>query len=111
MFKANVILKEAASSDDDGQPSTYVEEAVLKIAKNETWTYVMLSMSSRYMEERGRTSSTDFSFLLAGFNVSEGELNGRLKAQNVARKLVIAQAALWAYVALGQTATALLSNV
>ena len=84
---------------------TRVEEVTLKVAEGEAWTYVMLGMAQRHIvTERGGGAI----FESAGVDVSEGEMNGRLTAQNIARKLAVAQMALWGYVALGQTARALL---
>lgn len=110
MFKAELIENDSSRSFSDGEKMTYAKEATQKVANSEIWTYAMLSMASRVLEKRESSSATDVAFLPADIDVTEGELNGRLKAQNIARKFMIAQASLWTYVAVGQTATALLAS-
>ncbi len=87
-----------------------VDIAVSNVPQDEAWTYVMLSIASLEMSVRGRQRGDDVGFKSGGFNLSSGELNGRLATQNMARKCILAQITLWGYVGLEQTATALLAK-
>ncbi|PXF39756.1 hypothetical protein BWQ96_10542 [Gracilariopsis chorda] len=86
------------------------ELAAQKVQAEEAFTYMMLSLAMRNISGSVHFDNGGVGFESAGIDVCGGELNGRLKSQNVAYKLMIAQMALWTYVGLGETVTALLAR-
>eukprot|EP00177_Eucheuma_denticulatum_P002941 GFKZ01005287.1.p1 GENE.GFKZ01005287.1~~GFKZ01005287.1.p1 ORF type:complete len:644 (-),score=85.18 GFKZ01005287.1:285-2216(-) len=101
-------LQKIKGDGTEESPMTQVEEATVKVAEEEAWTFVMLALAREHTKSTERDD--EYVFESFGGDLPQGELNGRLKAQNMARKIVVAQIGLWTYVALGQTATALLSR-
>lgn len=89
---------------------TVLEEANDKVEGTEVFTYIMLCMASREIISNVVNPDGGVAFESAAVDAASGELNGRLKAQNMSRKVLMAQIGLWTYVALGQTASALLSR-
>lgn len=115
----SVVLRPVAiEKDADKPPSglgdetmTVAGESTTRIASDEAFTYIMLSAASHeVVPSHASGVSGDFLFESAGIDIASGELNGRLAAQSMAHKIMLAQFGVWAYVALGQTATALLSS-
>lgn len=97
------------SSQGERSPKTCVEEVTVTAAENEAWSYVMLSMAKRHIVSAADTQGFRL-FESAGFDVISIELNGRMIAQNTARKIMLGQLALWSYVVLGQTVDAFLAR-
>lgn len=103
---------ERKGESENGKKESVLDEATELVAEEETFTYIMLALAGVEVSETAHFGEgvDGTGFIGIGGNVSQGELNGRLKAQNMAYKIMMVQNALWGYVALGQTASALLAR-
>lgn len=92
---------------DEIDIKTTVEEATMKVVEEEAWSYIMMCLARMHIVSN---PAGGFQFECAGIDVISVDLNGRVIAQNMAKKVLLAQIGLWSYVALGQTVSALLAR-